>query len=36
VKNIILIIALAAIFMAAVYLDNHLPGYNPTETRQHP
>jgi hypothetical protein len=36
VKNILLIIALAAIFMAAVYLDNHLPGYAPTQTRQHP
>ena len=35
-KNIILILALAALFVAAVWLDNHLPGYNPVQTRQHP
>jgi hypothetical protein len=30
-----IILAIAA-FLGMVYLDNHLPGYNPTETRHHP
>jgi hypothetical protein len=25
-----------AAFIGAVYLDNHMPGFNPIETRQHP
>ena len=35
-KDILLVTGLILIFLAAVYLDNHLPGYNPIETRQHP
>jgi uncharacterized membrane protein len=25
-----------ASFIGAVYLDNHMPGFNPIETRKHP
>ena len=30
------LILLTLIFLAAVWLDNHLPGPGPVETRMHP
>jgi hypothetical protein len=35
-KNILLTLAILSLFAAAVYLDNHLPGLGPVETRRFP
>lgn len=36
IKNILLTLALLAILAGGIWLDNHLPGFNPVETRMHP
>jgi hypothetical protein len=35
-KDILTIIALIALILAGIWLDNYMPGFNPIETRQHP
>ena len=35
-KAILALIVLIAVLIAGIWLDNHLPGFNPVETRQHP
>jgi hypothetical protein len=35
-KAILALIVLILIILTGIWMDNHLPGFNPVETRQHP
>ena len=35
-KPILAIILLIAVILFGIWMDNHLPGFNPVETRMHP
>lgn len=36
IKAIIALIVLILTLIAGIWMDNHLPGFNPVETRMHP
>lgn len=36
IKGILALIVLIAVLIAGIWMDNHLPGFNPVETRMHP
>jgi hypothetical protein len=35
-KAIVALIVLILTLLVGIWMDNHLPGFNPVETRQHP
>lgn len=35
-KGILAAIAIILVILAGIWLDNHLPGFDPIETRMHP
>ena len=35
-QAILALIVLILILLTGIWLDNHLPGFNPVETRMHP
>ena len=36
IKAIFALIVLIAVLIAGIWLDNHLPGFDPVQTRMHP